>query len=161
MSPQPASSIHRVPGRATIAAAVAIVAALVLASSATASNATLRTSLRTWSQAIGVDAHSVALAAQNRNPRRMVSSAQRFRRDALRARAAIRAQRASTTAGRQAKRLAVVAFADYALAGRLWAASGQARLHGQRATASRYARAAAIRARAGNRFLVRAGRLLR
>ena len=160
MTPQPASSIHRVPRRATIATAVAMVAALLLASTAMASNATLRTSLRTWSQEIGVDAHSVALAAQNRHPRRMVSSAQRFRRDALRARVAIRAQRASTTGGKQAKRLAVIAFADYAVAGRLWAASGQARLHGQKATASRYARAAAIRAKAGNRLLVRAGRLL-
>ena len=161
MTPHTASSIHCVPRRVMIIAAVAIVAALVLASTAMASNATLRTSLRTWSQEIGVDAHSVALAAQNRHPRRMVSSAQRFRRDALKARAAIRAQRASTTVGRQAKRLAVIAFADYAVAGRLWAASGQARMHGQKAAASRYARAAAIRAKAGNRFLLRAGRLLR
>ena len=78
----------------------------------------------------------------------MVSSAQRFRSDALRARAAIRSQRASTTAGKQAKRLAVIAFTDYAAAGRLWAASGQARLHGQKAAASRYARGATTRAKA-------------
>lgn len=161
MIPPTASSINQVSRRALLAVAGVVVVALMFASAAIASNATLGTSLRTWSQKIGVDAHSVALAAQNRHPRRMVSSAQRFRSDALRARAAIRSQRASTTAGKQAKRLAVVAFTDYAAAGRLWAASGQARLHGQKAAASRYARSAATRAKAGNRFLVRAGRLLR
>ena len=154
------SPMHRA-RRWTSIAAAAILAGLVLASAAGASNGSLHTTLRNWSQTIGVDAHSVALAAQNRHPRRMVTSAQRFRHDALRARAAIRSQRASTTAGKQAKRLAVVAFTDYAAAGRLWAASGQARLHGQKAAASQYARSAATRAKAGNRFLVRAGKLLR
>ncbi len=154
------SPMHRARRWTSIAAAVAILAGLVLASAAGASNGSLRTSLRNWSQTIGVDAHSVALAAQNRHPRRMVSSAHRFRVDALKARAAIRAQRASTATGRRAKRLAVIAFADYAAAGSLWTASGQARLRGQKATAIRYARSAAISAKAGNRSLVRAGRLL-
>lgn len=154
------SLMHRAHHRTSIAAVVAIVAGLVLASAAGASDGSLRTSLRNWSQKIGVDAHSVALAAQNRHPRRMVASAHRFRVDALKARAAVRAQRPSTAAGQTAKRLAVTAFGDYAAAGRLWAASGQARLHGHNATASRYARSAAIRAKTGNRFLVRAGRLL-
>ena len=59
---------------------------LALASTAGASNATLRASVNSWSRTIGIDAHSVALAAQNRHPRRMTSSAVRFRTDALRAR---------------------------------------------------------------------------
>ena len=160
MSPQPVSPIHPARRRARIAAAVAILAGLVLASAAGASNGSLRTTLRNWSQTIGVDAHSVTLAAQNRHPRRMVTSAQRFRRDALKARTAIGAQRPSTTAGKKAKRLAVIAFGDYAAAGRLWAASGQARLHGQKATATRDAGTAAIRAKAGNRLLIRVGALL-
>jgi hypothetical protein len=139
---------------------VAIAVALAPASLAGASDATLGATLHTWAQRVGVDAHSVALAAQNRHPQRMVSSARRFRAHALKARAAIRAQRASTPVGRRAKRLAVVAFSDYAVAGRLWMTSGQARLRGQGAVANRDAGAAAIRARAGNRLLVRAGRLL-
>jgi hypothetical protein len=152
--------MHRARRWTSIAACLAILAGLVLASSGEASNGTLRTSLRSWSQTIGVDAHSVALAAQRQHPRRMVSSARRFRVDALKARTAIRAQRASTAAGRRAKRLAVSAFGDYAAAGRLWTASGQARLRGQKATASRYARSAAVRAKAGNRSLLKAGKLL-
>ena len=154
------SPMYRTRRWTSIAVAAAILAGLVLASAAGASNGSLRTTLRNWSATIGVDAHSVALAAQNRHPRRMVASARRFRVDSLKARAAISRQRGSTAAGRQAKRLAVIAFADYAAAGSLWTASGQARLKGQKATASRYARSAAIRAKAGNRSLLKAGRLL-
>jgi hypothetical protein len=143
----------------TIAAMVASL--LTLASTAGASNATLRASVNSWSRTVGADAHSVALAAQNRHPRRMTSSALRFRTDALRARTAVAHQRPSTTAGRQARKLALAAFADYALAAKGWAATGRARLRGQRAIAGRSARAAAISARAGNRLLVAAGKLLR
>ena len=81
----------------TIAAMVASL--LTLASTAGASNATLRTSVNSWSRTVGIDAHSVALAAHNRHPRRMTSSAVRFRTDALRARAAVAHQRPSTTGG--------------------------------------------------------------
>jgi hypothetical protein len=142
----------------TIAAMVASL--LTLASTAGASNATLRASVNSWSRTIGVDAHSVALAAQNRHPRRMTSSALRFRNDALRARAAVARQRPSTTAGKRARTLALTAFADYAVAAKDWAATGRARLRGDRAAAGRSARAAAVSARAGNRLLLAAGKLL-
>ena len=160
MTLHPAALIRPARCGAAIAVVVAILAALALAAPAGASNGSLGRTLNTWSRTIGVDAHSVALAAQNRHPRRMVSSARRFRADALRARTAIRAQRASTAAGRRGKSFAVTAFTDYAVAGRLWVASGQARLRGQKGSAARFASAAGIRAKAGNRLLIRAGRLL-
>jgi hypothetical protein len=134
---------------------------LTLASTAGASNATLRSSVNSWSRTVGIDAHSVALAARNRHPRRMTSSALRFRADALRARSAIAHQRFSTGGGKRAQKLALAAFADYAAAAQGWAATGRARLRGDRAAAGRSARTAATSARAGNKLLVAAGKILR
>jgi len=136
-------------------------AALVLSLSAGASNRTLGASLDKWSRTIGADAHSVSLASTRRHPRRMTSSSLRFRRDALRARAAIAAQHPSNANGRRARQLALSAFADYAVAGSRWAATGRARLNKQRALAGRNAAAAAISAKAGNRLLVVASRLVK
>jgi hypothetical protein len=140
-------------------AAVALLFAF--SASAGANDATLRTTLNTWSKKIGADAHSVALAAQRRHPRRMTSSANRFHREALHARAAVAAQRPSTAKGRRARGLAAAAFADYALAGTKWAASGRARLAHHQASSISLARAGASYARRGNALLVTAGKLLR
>ena len=133
---------------------------LTLASTAGASNATLRSSVNSGSRTVGADAHSIALAASNRHPRRMTSSALRFRSDALRARAAVARQRPSTAGGKRARTLALTAFADYAAAGKGWAVTGRARLRGDRASAGRSARAATALARAGNKLLLAAGKLL-
>jgi hypothetical protein len=133
---------------------------LSLSSSAGASNATLHAKINSWSRLIGVDAHSVALAAQRRHPRRMTYSANRFRRHAIRARVAVAAQHPSSAKGVSAKRLALKAFTDYARAGSLWAACGRARLSGHRPAARKFARTAATYAKAGNRLLVAAGKLL-
>ncbi len=141
---------------------VATVALLLsLSAGAAASNATLRTTLSTWSKKVGADAHSVALAAQRRHPRRMSYSANRFHTDALHARAAVIGQKPSTAKGKRARRLALTAFADYALAGTKWAASGRARLAHQRAASIAYAKAGANYAHIGNKLLVAAGKLLR
>jgi hypothetical protein len=144
-----------------VCAALLVLLFAVSALPATAGNSSLRASLNTWSTRLGADAHSVVLAAQNRHPRRMTTSANRFRRDALAAQRAIRAQTASTRAGRRAKGLALSAFADYARAGALWAASGRARLAHHVVVAVAAARRAATFARTGNRLLVTAGRLLK
>jgi hypothetical protein len=133
---------------------------LVFASDAGASDATLRTTLHTWSQKIGTDAHSVALAAQRRHPRRMTYSADRFRRDALRARAAIAAQKPFTANGLRARRLALTAYTAYAHAGSKWAASGRARLAHKRVASIAYAKAGSRYAKTGNTLLVSAGKLL-
>jgi hypothetical protein len=117
-------------------------------------------SVNSWSRTIGIDAHSVALAAQNRHPRRMTSSALRFRTDALRAHTAVAHQRPSTAGGKRAQMLALAAFTDYGTAAQGWAAAGRARLQGNRTIAGRRARAAAISARAGNRLLLAAGKVL-
>jgi hypothetical protein len=136
-------------------------AALVFSLPAGASNTTLRASLGKWSRTIGADAHSISLAATRRHPRRMTFSSLRFRNDALRARAVIAAQHASNANGQKARKLALAAFADYAVAGSRWAAAGRARLSKQRSVAGRNAAAAAASARAGNRLLVLASRLAR
>jgi hypothetical protein len=136
------------------------VATLNLASSARASDSTLRTTLHTWSRTIAVDAHSVALAAQNRHPRRMTFSARRFRKDALHAHAAIARQRASSPKGRRAKRLALAAYTDYARAGAGWMTAGRARVAHHRVTAKHAASTAATAARAGSKLLVTAGQML-
>ncbi len=141
---------------------LAIVAlTLTLSAGAGASNATLRTTLNTWSKKIGADAHSVALAAQLRHPRRMTTDANLFRADALRAQAAVTRQRLSTAKGAKARRLALTAFKDYAVAGARWAASGRARLAHHRAASIAYANAGATYARTANNLLVSAGKLLR
>jgi hypothetical protein len=148
--------VHRLP--LSLLAAVALV--LAFSASAGANDATLRTTVNTWSKKIGADAHSVALAAQRHHPRRMTSSANRFHREAVHARAAIAAQRPSSAKGRRARGLALKAFADYALAGSKWAASGRARLAHRRASSIALAAAGGRYARAGNSLLVSAGKLL-
>lgn len=141
---------------------VATVTALFVAvGSAAASDAGLRTTLSAWSKRIGADAHSVSLAAQRRHPRRMTYSANRFHRDALRARTAIAAQKPTTARGSQARGLALTAFADYARAGSEWAASGRGRLNHRRAISIKNAHAGAHDAAAGDRLLITAGKLLR
>ncbi len=143
-------------------AAVAVLSVLLaLAPSAGASDTALRGTLDSWSQKLGADAHSVALAAQRHHPRRMTYSALRFRADAQRAGVAITAVKPSTPRGNQARKLALAAFADYVKAGSLWAATGRARLKGQQAAARNAARKAAADAVAGNKLLVSAGKLLR
>lgn len=134
---------------------------LALSSTAAASDATLRLTLNNWSRRIQADAHSVALAAQRRHPRRMTYSALRFRSDALRAKTAITAERPSTAKGQRARQLALTAFADYATAGSRWAASGRARLKGDKLAARGLAHTGAASARAANRLLISAGRMLR
>jgi hypothetical protein len=129
--------------------------------SAAASDASLRATLNSWSTRIGVDSHSVSLAAERRHPRRMTYSANRFHRDALRARAAIAAQKPTTPKGRKARRLALTAFDQYARAGSEWAASGRSRLGHQRANSIKHAQAGARDAAAGSRLLISAGELLR
>ena len=147
--------------RGTLVVVAIIALLLALAATAGANDATLRTTLNTWSKKVGADAHSVALAAQRRHPARMTSSANRFHRDALRARAAVTAQRPSTAKGRHARQLGLTAFADYALAGSKWAACGRARLAHQRAASVAYAKVGAGYAHTGNKLLVAAGKLLR
>ena len=142
-------------------AALATLVAVLAVPTAGAGNAGLKVALDTWSRKIGVDAHSVALSAQRRHPRRMTRSALRFRADALRAHKAIAAQKPSTAPGRKAKSLALTAFTDYAVAGSRWAASGRARVRADKPAASRYAAAGARYAKAGNRLLLSAGRLIR
>lgn len=147
--------------RAVCVTLVVVVGALALSLAAGGSNATLHTTIDTWSRTIGADAHAVSLAAKGRHPRRMISSALHFRSDALRARTTIAAQHPSTAKGAEARRLVLSAFTDYALAGSRWAATGRARLNNRRALASSNARAAARYARAGNRLLLAASTLLR
>jgi hypothetical protein len=91
----------------------------------------------------------------------MTSRARHFRADALRAMKAISAVRPSSGRGDRAKRLALAAFRDYAVVGRQWVLSGQARLRGQKAIAVRHARLASRYARSGSRLLLAAARLLR
>jgi hypothetical protein len=136
---------------------------LVIGSSlpAHASDATLRATLNTWSRTIAADAQSVTLAAQRHHPRRVMFSARRFRTDSQHARAAIVRQRASSAKGRNAKKLALKAYTSYGRAGTGWTASGRARLARHIPAAKRAALAAAASARAGNRLLVSAGKLLR
>lgn len=142
-------------------AAALLLGALVLSVAASASNTTLGASIDKWSRTIGADAHSISLAATRRHPRRMTSSSNRFRRDAMHARAVIAAQHPSNAKGRQAKQLALSAFAKYATAGSRWAAAGRARLAQNRTLAGRNAAAASLAAKAGNRLLLQASRLVR
>lgn len=134
---------------------------LALAASAGGSNATLRATLNTWSKKVGADAHSVALAAQRRHSVRMTSSgANRFHRDALRAWAAVAAQKPSTANGRQARQLALTGLADHARAGSKWAACGRARVAHHRAASIGYSKVGANYGHTGNKLLVAAGKLL-
>jgi hypothetical protein len=125
-----------------------------------ASDATLRTTLARWSHRIALDARGIGVSAARRHPRRMTRRARQFRLDALRAQRALAAVRPSTARGRRAKRLALAAFRDYAIVGREWALSGQARLRRLRVAAIGHARIATRFARRGNRLLLAADRLL-
>ena len=141
-------------------AALLAAVAVVLVAPAKASDATLRARVDSWSKTIGVDARAVALAAANRHPRRMTTNAVHFRADALRAQTAIGAQRASTTRGWKARRLALAAFISYGRAGALWATSGRDRLAHKLTAAKTAARAAAAAAGKGNSLLLGATKLL-
>jgi hypothetical protein len=134
--------------------------ALSLSPPAGASDATLRVTLARWSNQIALDAQGIGLSASRRHPRRMTRRARHFRADALRALRVLAPVPTSSASGRRAKRLALAAFRDYAVVGRQWALSGQARLRGRRVAAVRHARLAGTYARKGSRLLVAAGKLL-
>jgi hypothetical protein len=146
--------------RALVLSCLAAVA-LSLPVDAGAGDATLRTTLARWSHRIALDAHGIGLSASRRHPRRMTRRARHFRTDALRALRALAPVRPSSARGHRAKRLALAAFRDYAIVGRQWVLSGQARLRGQRLAAIRHARLAERYAKSGSRLLLAAGRLLR
>jgi hypothetical protein len=139
---------------------IALAFSLVVSSVAGATDTSLGATMNRWSKTIGADARSISLAARQHRPRRMMVGAAHFRRDALRARAAIGAQRASSAPGRRGKALALRAYLNYAMAGRKWAASGRASLMGRRAAARGLARSAHVFATRGNRLLITAGTLL-
>ncbi len=141
-------------------ALLAVAVSLAFSPAAGASDTTLATTLHKWSRTIGSDAHAVAVAAQQRHPRHMSTTAVRFHKDALRARTAIAAQHTSSAKGRQARTLSLRAYSDYAKAGSLWAASGRARANGHKPAATRLAHNAATTALAGNRLLTTAATLL-
>ena len=134
--------------------------ALALPAAASASDAALRSTLALWSHRIALDAQGIGLSAARRHPRRMIRRARHFRLDALRARNAFAAVQPSSARGRRAKRLALAAFYDYAIVGRQWALSGQARVRGLRASAVGHAKIAARYARKGSALLLAAKRLL-
>jgi hypothetical protein len=145
------------------AASIGLVLVLVLAlpGVSSASNASLKRTLKTWSNRIAADARGIGLSAARRHPRRMMLRANHFRHDALAARRALAAQQPSTARGKRAQTLALAAFRDYAIVGRQWALVGQARLHHRSALATRHAAIAKRYTAKGNRLLVAAGRLLR
>jgi hypothetical protein len=126
-----------------------------------ASDVTLRATLATWSQRIAGDAHGIGLSASQRHPRRMTRRARYFRAEALRAVHALTRVGVTSERGRRAKRLALRAFRDYAVVGREWALSGQARIQGRKRIAAAHARSASRYATAGNRLLLAAHGLLR
>jgi hypothetical protein len=136
------------------------VLALSLPPGAPASNATLKAALGRWSDRITADAQGIGLSASRRHPRRMMHRAQHFRADALLAVRALAPVHPSTARGRRAKRMALTAFRDYAIVGRQWALSGQARLQGRKAVAVAHARVAAKYAARGSRLLRTAGKLV-
>jgi hypothetical protein len=105
--------------------------ALSLPAAANAGDAALRAKLAQWSHRIALDAQGIGLSVQP-----------------------------SSARGRRAKRLALAAFYDYAIVGRQWALSGQARVRGLRAAALGHARIAARYARKGSALLLAAKRLL-
>ena len=157
-----ASTSARLRGRPVRVAVLGCVAALALVFStgASASDATLKTALGHWSQRIAMDAHGIGLSASRRHPRRMMHRAQRFRADALRAVRALAPMHASSARGQRGKRLALAAFRAYAVVGRQWVLTGQARLRGQKAIAVAHARIAARYARRGSRLLRSAAKLI-
>jgi hypothetical protein len=150
------------PGRKASVVLSFLVALVLLAPSASqASDRTLKTALGKWSHTIALDARGISLSASMRHPRRMMLRARTFRADSLRAQRALAKQRPTTARGRRAKQLASAAFRNYAAVGTEWARSGQARIRGRNAFASRHASIAQSYARRGNRLIRSAGRLLR
>ena len=142
------------------AAGAVLALALLVPGIADASDASFRTALDRWSHRIGVDASGIGLSAVHRHPRRLTARALHFRADALRARHALSGLAVSTTRGRRAKRLALGAFADYAVVGNFWVLAGRARVARRSARATKDARLAATHARRAAMLLVRAGALL-
>ncbi|MDQ2967262.1 MAG: hypothetical protein M3R37_02955 [Actinomycetota bacterium] len=140
---------------------LALVLALVLPASAGANDRSLKSALATWSRQIKLDARSVGLSASRRHPQRMTGRARTFRVDALRARRAVSSIRASSVRGRQAQKLATTAFGDYARVGREWELTGRARVAGSKSGASAHAKLATRYAKAANRLLVQAAKLVR
>jgi hypothetical protein len=136
---------------------IALALALVVPTSASASDKSLKTTLATWSHQI----QGISLSATRHHPQRMTTKARQFRLTALRAQRALSAQRPTTARGHQAKSLALAAFRSYAAVGREWALSGEARLHRNMPAATKHARLASDFAKKGNSLLVRAGKLLR
>lgn len=138
-----------------------IALALLAATStpATASDATLRVAVNGWSKRIAVDARAVTRDAKLPGP--LSVDATRFRRDALRAHAAVAARKPGSAQGRRARRFALAAFADFAQAGTDWAASARARLGHDHTGALAAAQAGTRAANTGNLLLVAAGKLLR
>jgi hypothetical protein len=145
---------------ALLALSVLAAVALSLPAAANAGDAALRATLAQWSHRIALDAQGIGLSAARRHPRRMTRRARHFRLDALRARKALAAVQPSSARGRRAKRLALAAFYDYAIVGRQWALSGQARVRGLRPAAVGHARIAARYARKASALLLGARRLL-
>lgn len=145
------------------AIAAALAAAILFAGppQAAASDRSLESALARWSTQIRLKARGVSLSATRRHPVRMTTKAKGFRRDAIAAQRALRAQVPGTQRGRRAKALAIAAFRAYAVVGREWALSGTARRHRALVAAKRHALRASRFARSGNRLLVEAATLLR
>jgi hypothetical protein len=120
----------------------------------------LKAALAKWSRQIGLDARGIGLSAARQHPRRMTGRARRFRVTALHAQRALASQKPSTARGRRARTLALAAFRDYAVVGREWTLTGEARLHGNKTAATTHARLASRYATKGNSLLVGAGKLL-
>ncbi len=141
--------------------AVALALVLLAPAQARASDASLKATLAKWSHRIQSDARRIGLSATRRHPLRMTSRARAFRLDAVRAQRALTPQKPSTARGRKAKSLALAAFRDYAIVGREWALSGEARVRRDKAAAAKHARLASRYAKKGNGLLVGAGKLFR
>ena len=142
-------------------AGFALALGLLVPGIAHASDASLRTTLGTWSQRISLDAREIGLSAANRHPRRLTARALHFRADALRARRALASVSPSSARGRRAKTLALAAFLEYALVGRAWALAGRARAAHHDTAATKDARVAATDAKKANGLLLAADKLLR
>jgi hypothetical protein len=140
---------------------VAFAIALLVPTGPGASNLTYRATLKSWSNRIGADASSVALAARQRHPRLMTSNAVTFHRDALRARKRVAAQKVSTSRLRKSRAAALKAFTSYARAGAEWALSGRLRLANKQTASIAAAHAGARDAATGSKLLLAAARLAR
>jgi hypothetical protein len=147
--------------KASRAVLVALALALSVPAALGASNLSYRATLNLWSNRIGTDAASVALAARQRHPRQMTSKAVAFHRDALRARTRLTAEKVSTSRLRRSRTAALKAFASYAQAGASWASSGRLRLEGKQTAAIAAAHTGAQYAATGSRLLITAARLAR